>query len=283
MLIGCQISIAKGLDKSAALAKEIGANCFQFFTRNPRGGSARTISAPERDSWLRVRQEEGIGPIIGHLPYTVNAASYTDRTREFARETIAADLSRMDDIGAEALVVHPGSRGTLDQESGLRHSLETLHDSFLPFSGEAWLLLESMSGHGSEIGTIAEIGAIIKGLGSPPRLGICLDTCHLFASGYDLRIADEMKRLLHDVDTHVGFDRLKCVHINDSKHPPGSHKDRHALAGEGYIGKAGLLRVLTAPELSHLPFLLETPVDDPLGYRGEIEKIREWLNSRHTV
>ena len=277
MYLGCQISIAKGLSKSAQTAREVGANCFQFFTRNPRGGSARSISREEIESWLRTREQESIGPIVGHLPYTVNLASTNEKTLEFARQTITADLTRMQEINADFLVVHPGSRSSQSQEEGIRRVVDTLEQSFMPFTGSTWLLLESMSGHGSEVGSLEEIGLVIKLLGSPARLGLCLDTCHLFAIGYDLTKKVEVERMLHDVDRHVGLDRLQCVHINDSKFPAGSHKDRHALIGEGHIGREGLLNVLTAPELVHLPFILETPVVDPMGYREEIAKIREWI------
>jgi len=279
MHLGCQISIAKGLEKSARQAREVGANCFQFFTRNPRGGAARTILRDEIESWLHTREQEAIGPIIGHLPYTVNLASVSENTLEFARQTITADLARMQEINADFLVVHPGSRSTQSREEGVRRVVHTLEQSFLSFVGNTWLLLESMSGHGSEVGSLEEIGLIVKLLGNPPGLGLCLDTCHLFAAGYDLAQKDEVQRMMHDIDRYVGLELVQCVHINDSKYPVGSHKDRHALVGEGHIGRKGLLNVLTAPEIAHLPFILETPVDDPLGYKDEIGKIREWIAS----
>lgn len=277
MRIGCQISIAKGLDKSIEMAQEVGANCFQFFTRNPRGGAARDIPAAEVQLWLRKRPEADIFPIVGHLPYTVNLASPKTDTHQFAVETIAADLRRMNDIGAEYLVVHPGGRSQLTVTEGVRRVVSTLEESFLPFAGDTMLLLESMSGQSNEVGSLEEIGAIIKLLGSPKNIGLCIDTCHLFAFGYDFRQLNEAERMVGDIDKYVGLERLKCVHINDSKFGPGLHKDRHELMGVGILGQEGLTNVLKQPELRNLPFILETPVEDFSGYAQEISLIRSWV------
>jgi len=280
MRIGCQISIAKGLDKSAEMAHEIKANCFQFFTRNPRGGAARVIPSTEATMWSSRRQEADIYPIVGHLPYTVNLASPKPETYQFATETIAADLTRMDQIGAEYLVVHPGSRSKLTVDEGIARVAGALETGFMPFAGNTMLLLESMSGQSGEVGSIEEIGAVIKCLGSPKGLGLCIDTCHLFAAGYNFRQLDEVERMVCDIDKHVGLERLKCVHINDSKFGPGQHKDRHELVGLGHIGREGLVHVLAHPLLRSLPFVLETPVEDYQGYSREIARLRAWLEER---
>lgn len=277
MRIGCQISISKGLDKSIDMAREVGANCFQFFTRNPRGGAARDIPREEVALWQQKRSEADIFPIVGHLPYTVNLASPKTETYQFAAETIAADLARMDQINAEYLVVHPGSRSQLSVEEGIARIAYALEQSFLPFVGGTKLLLESMSGQSNEVGSLREIGEIIKAVGAPKNLGLCIDTCHLFAFGYDLRQRDEVERMLTDIDQYIGLDRLKCVHINDSKFGPGLSKDRHELVGAGLIGREGLANVLTHPVLSPMPFLLETPVEDYKGYAAEIARMRSWL------
>lgn len=280
MRIGCQISISKGLDKSAEMAREVGANCFQFFTRNPRGGAARDIPSTEATMWIQRRQGADIYPIMGHLPYTVNLSSVKPDSYQFAAETIEADLSRMDKIGAEYLVVHPGSRSQLTVDEGIGRIAGALEKAFLPFVGSTMLLLESMSGQSGEVGSIQEIGAIINSLGSPNNLGLCIDTCHLFAAGYDFRKADEVERMISDIDKYVGLDRLRCAHINDSKFGPGLHKDRHELVGAGHIGREGLINVIGHPLLSSLPFLLETPVEDYKGYAAEIAQLRTWLEER---
>lgn len=279
MRIGCHLSIAKGLATSVELSREVGANCFQFFTRNPRGGAARRIEADEVSTWLSLRAQADVFPIVGHLPYTVNLAASKDETYEFASQTVAEDLTRMSVIGAEYLVVHPGSRGTQSVSEGVGRIVRALDDILARHERrtETMLLLETMSGGGSEIGSFAEIGFILKELGYPEALGVCIDTCHLFAMGYDWRDAREVERLLEDAETHVGVKHIKCVHVNDSKFGPGSHKDRHELVGEGQIGQAGFINILGHERIRHLPMLLETPVADYSGYAQEIAKLRLWL------
>jgi deoxyribonuclease-4 len=279
MRIGCHLSIAKGLATSLELAREVKANCFQFFTRNPRGGAARRIEASEIASWEGLRAQADIFPIVGHLPYTINLAAGKDDTYEFARQTVAEDLARMSAIGAEYLVVHPGSRGTQSVGEGVRRIVRALDDILARHkpTSETKLLLETMSGSGSEIGSFAEIGLILSELGYPEALGVCIDTCHLFAMGYDWREAREVGRMLEDAERHVGLARIKCVHVNDSKFGPGSHKDRHELVGEGQIGQAGFVNILGHERIKRLPMLLETPVADYSGYAQEIAKLRLWL------
>ena len=277
VLLGCQISIATGLSPALSLAADVGARCFQFFTRNPRGSSARKVSGDEIAEFAVQRAAVEPFPLIAHLPYTVNMMSSTAATRVFSEETVAEDICRMVEVGADALVMHPGSRLRQSKAEALAHLTTALERSVLPGLKDVWFLLETMSGSGSEVGSIADIGEIIQNLGRPANLGVCLDTCHLFASGYDLRRIDEITRLLCDVDTHIGLDRVRCVHVNDSKFGPGLHKDRHARVGEGHIGRDGLCNVLTRVELSGLPFILETPVDDPKDYATEISRLRRWL------
>ncbi|MGI6143644.1 MAG: deoxyribonuclease IV [bacterium] len=277
--IGSHLSIAKGLPKAAAMAQEIRANTFQFFTRNPRGGSARAIPGTEINKWLQVRKELDLFPIVGHLPYTVNLAAPKEETRSFARMVLAEDLERMNAIGAEFLVVHPGSHAGEGKEAGRRRILATLMEAFLPFSGASCLLLETMAGQGSEVGALEDLEFFLTELGHPSNLGICLDTCHIFAAGYDLCQKGEVDRLLEEIDKRVGLERLKAVHLNDSKTPAGSRRDRHERIGRGYLGREGIMNVITHPDLAHLPFLLETPVAGYKEYGEEIDLIKEWLTA----
>ena len=280
MLIGCQISIAQGLEKALRQAVEVGAQGFQFFTRNPRGSSARDIGQAEIDGFTAARSVLVPFPLIAHLPYTVNMMSASADTRSFAAEVVSADIHRMRSVGVDALVVHPGSRLSQPKEEALMHLVQVAERHVLPqLGGNTWFLLETMSGSGSEMGSIKDIGEVISRLGSPGHLGVCLDTCHLFAAGYDLRRKEELGRLLYDLDRHVGLDRVRCVHINDSKFGPGLQKDRHEKVGEGVIGREGLQNVLMTEEFSHLPFILETPVDNPGGYAKEIAKLRSWISA----
>ncbi|HHX74063.1 MAG TPA: deoxyribonuclease IV [Firmicutes bacterium] len=277
MRLGCHLSIAKGLDNAAAEAKALGANTFQFFTRNPRGGKARAIGEKEIAAWLAVRSEEDLFPVVAHLPYTVNMAAPVERPHAFAKMIVAEDLERMEAIGAEYLVVHPGSHVSAGKEAGIRRIIACLEEVFLPHSGNCVLLLETMAGQGTEIGTLADIAEIITALGRPERLGVCLDTCHLTGAGFDFLQKEEVERMLLEVDGLFGIDRICAVHLNDSKFPPGSRRDRHARIGAGYLGKEGLLNFITHPLLAGLPFILETPVDDYSEYGVEIALLREWV------
>ncbi len=278
MRLGSHLSVAKGFSQAAEIARQIEANTFQFFTRNPRGGAARTISLQEAAKWLEIKQKYNIAPIVGHLPYTVNMAAPSESAYAFAKKVIADDLIRMDSVGAEYLVVHPGSHAGSGRAAGIKRIVDCLAETLLPFSGNTKLLLETMSGQGSEIGTLAEIREIIEALGYPSQIGVCLDSCHLTGAGYDFLDIQEVERLVVDLESTVSLSRVKAIHLNDSKFPPGSHKDRHELIGEGYLGKEGLLNLITHPAICSLPMILETPVADYLQYGEEIKLIRKWLN-----
>lgn len=277
MRLGCHLSVSKGFDKAAQAAHEIGAGAFQFFTRNPRGGAARSISVQEAAKWQDARQACDIRPIVGHLPYTVNMAAPADRPYAFAKMVVADDLRRMDSVKAEYLVIHPGSHAGSGREAGLKRIIDCLEESLMPYSGDAMLLLETMAGQGSEIGTLADIREIMDALGFPGQLGVCLDSCHLTATGYDFLEEDQVKRLVDDIESSVGLHRVKALHLNDSKFPPGTHKDRHERIGQGYLGKEGLLNLITHPAILALPMILETPVEDIRQYGEEITLIRSWL------
>ncbi|MCR3923399.1 MAG: deoxyribonuclease IV, partial [Firmicutes bacterium] len=262
MRLGAHLSVSKGFDKAAKAAHEIGANTFQFFTRNPRGGAARTIADKEIQAWQLIRVEYDLAHIIGHLPYTVNMAAKEERPYTFAKMVVADDLKRMEAVGVEYLVIHPGSHTGAGRDAGIARIVACLEEAFLPHLGNTMLLLETMAGQGSEIGTVEEIGEIMDKLHFPERLGICLDSCHLTGAGYDFLQESEVARLVADLEKTVGLDKVKAVHLNDSKFGPGTHKDRHARVGEGYLGKAGMLNFVSHPSIKDLPLLLETPVDD---------------------
>jgi deoxyribonuclease-4 len=276
--IGAHLSIAGGLPAAAKMAEEIKANTFQFFTRNPRGGKAREIGADEVAAWEKERVERDIYPIMGHLPYTVNMASPKDEVYDFARLVLTEDLRRCESCGAELLVVHPGSHLGEGVQKGLQRIASLLEEVLSPWEGRAKLLLETMAGQGSEVGTIEDLAWLGEALGWPECLGFCIDSCHLFAAGYDLRTQAGLDQLLEELDQKVSLARVHAVHLNDSKFPLGSGKDRHAPLGKGYIGEEGLSLIINSPHLKHLPFLLETPTEDYREYADEILLLRSLIN-----
>lgn len=274
MRIGAFLSIAKGVDKVVPLAREIGANTFQFFTRNPRGGAARTIDQAEIDRWLKVRDQAGIAQVCGHLPYTVNLATEKENLVDFAVMVVADDLKRMSALEIDYLVMHPGSTPG-NREEALGRIVRVLDQALEHYSGDTWLLLETMAMQGNEMGSIEELASIWRQLGEPERVGVCLDSCHLFAAGYDFTRRSEVERLVDDLDKHLGLERVQVLHLNDSKFPAGSHRDRHAGIGEGEIGRAGLANLLGHPFIRTLPWQLETPVDTYQDYARDIALVKE--------
>lgn len=276
--LGCHLPVAGGFARTAALAKELGANTYQFFTRNPRGGSARNIPAGEIIEARNARLSLDIAPIAGHLPYTVNMAAPAEKSYAFARLVVAADCVRMEAVGAEFLIVHPGSHAGSGRAAGLKRIVACLEENFLPHSGQINLLLEAMAGQGSEIGTLEDLGEIIRAVGSPDNLGVCLDSCHMTGAGYDFLRPDEVTRLIDELEKTVGLRRVKVMHLNDSKFPPGSRRDRHERIGRGYLGRDGLLNLICHPQMQNLPMILETPVDQYEQYGEEIALIRSWLD-----
>jgi len=275
--LGCHLPISGGFARAAALASTLGANTYQFFTRNPRGSSARNIPAGEISEAQKARLALDISPIVGHLPYTVNMAAPAEASYAFASMVVAADLARMEAVGAEFLVTHPGSHAGAGREAGLRRIIACLEENILPQAGKINLLLETMAGQGTEIGALEDLAEIIRALGHPANLGICLDSCHLIGAGYDFLLPDEAERLVADLEKTVGLSRVKAMHLNDSKFPPGARRDRHERIGKGYLGREGLLNLIRHPQLEHLPMILETPVDKYEEYADEIALIRSWL------
>ena len=272
--IGCHLSSAGGYLAMGQTARSIGANVFQFFTRNPRGGAAKPIDPADVRAFLDYAEQEGIGPILAHAPYTLNAAGADARVREFAESTMADDLKRLELTPGALYNFHPGSHVGQGAEKGIEliSSLLVRILSRLPKAPATAILLETMAGKGSEVGgTFEEIRAIIDAVEAQLpyayRLGVCLDTCHVWDGGFD--IVGDLDGVLKTFDSVVGLDRLHAIHLNDSLNARGSHKDRHACIGKGKIGLDALVRVINHPLLRDLPFYLETP-NDLDGYRDEI-------------
>ena len=273
--LGCHLSSAKGFLAMGKEAVELGANTFQFFTRNPRGGAAKPLDEADIAAFLVFAREQGLLPLVAHAPYTLNACSAKANIRAFAKETMADDLARLEHIPASLYVFHPGSHVGQGVEAGIALIVDMLNAVIRPEQSTV-VLLETMAGKGSEIGrTFEELRAIINGVEIQERIGVCLDTCHVFDGGYD--IVNDLNGVLELFDRVIGLERLKAVHLNDSKNPLGSRKDRHESIGQGHIGQEAFKRIVNHPVLRDLPFYLETPAGGP-GYAVEIRKLQEYRN-----
>ena len=269
--IGFHLSSAKGYLAMGRQAAEIGANVFQFFTRNPRGGSVKALDLADIEAFLTFSQEQGFGPLLAHAPYTMNLCAAKPELREFARQTIKEDLARLELLPNVMFNFHPGSHVKQGAETGVALIADALND-ILSEGGNTPVLLETMAGKGSEVGrTFEELRAIIDKTEQKERLGVCLDTCHVYDGGYD--ILQDLNGVLAEFDSVVGLGRLRAIHLNDSKNPIASHKDRHEKIGEGTLGLEGLTRVINHPKLRDLPFYLETP-NELDGYAREIALLR---------
>ena len=270
--IGCHLSASDGFLAMGRTALSIGANTFQFFTRNPRGSKAKAIDPADVAAFLALAAENEFGTLVAHAPYTINPCSKDEHTREFARMTLADDLKRMEHLPGNVYNFHPGSHTGQGMETGIAQIAETLNAILTP-DIRTTVLLETMSGKGSEVGSrFEELREIIDRVALSDKLGVCLDTCHVSDAGYD--IADDLDGVLTEFDRVIGLDRLRAVHVNDSLNPVGSHKDRHARIGEGCLGAEALGRVVRHPALQGLPFVLETPNELP-GYAREIALLKE--------
>lgn len=271
--IGCHLSSAKGYLAMGRQAAEIGANVFQFFTRNPRGGSVKALDLADIEAFLTFSQEQGFGPLLAHAPYTMNLCAAKPELREFARQTIKEDLARLELLPNVMFNFHPGSHVKQGAETGVALIADALND-ILSEGGNTPVLLETMAGKGSEVGrSFEELREIIDRVKLSEKLGVCFDTCHVWDGGYD--IVNRLDEVLEEFDRVIGLSRLKAVHFNDSMNECGAHKDRHARIGEGKIGAEAMRRVATHPLLAGLPFILETPNDDE-GYKREIALVRRW-------
>lgn len=272
--IGCHLSPTNGYLAMGNDALSIGADTFQFFTRNPRGSRARTIDPEDAAALGALQQAHAFAPTVAHAPYTLNPCSSDARVREFAHMTMEDDLRRLLQLPCQLYNFHPGSHTGQGVEAGIRLTAALLSEMLSAVPNGATLLIETMAGQGSEIGsTFEQVAALIDAAGGSARLGVCLDTCHVFAAGYDL--SGDLDGVLAAFDRTIGLARLRAVHLNDSLHPLGSHRDRHARIGEGQLGLAALQRVTRHPALAHLPFLLETPQESLAGYAREIALLQE--------
>ena len=273
LTIGCHLSCSKGYANMARETASIGGNTFQFFTRNPRGGKAKALDFDDLQAYAALAQDAGITRILAHAPYTLNPASNKSETREFALMTLTDDLARMEQATPGQLYnMHPGSHVGQGTETGIALIADTLNEVLTP-DMTTTLLLETMSGKGSEVGaTFEEIAAIIERVNLDKQVGVCLDTCHVWDAGYD--IVDDLDGVLDEFDRIIGLERLHAIHLNDSMNPRSSHKDRHARIGEGHIGFEALSALTNHPKLVHLPFYLETPQDELSGYAREISALR---------
>ena len=272
LYIGNHTTSSKGYTRMARQMIANGGNTFAFFTRNPRGGRAKEIDPEDVRKFLELTEEYKFGKIVAHAPYTLNACAAKENIREFARETMADDLKRMEWTPGNYYNFHPGSHVGQGAEAGVRMIAEMLNE-VLTEDQTTTVLLETMSGKGTEMGrNFEELRQILDLVEKKDKMGICLDTCHVWDGGYD--IVNNLDGVLEEFDRIIGLEKLKAIHLNDSLNDLGSHKDRHARIGEGRIGLEALVRVLRHPRLEGIPFILETPNDDE-GWAAEIRTLRE--------
>ena len=277
LVIGPHISISKGYKKAAEVAIEIGANTFQFFSRNPRGGNAKAFDEKDIAKFQEIRKINNFGPLLAHAPYTMNLGGAKDEVYEFARKVIKEDIERMEFLGVEYLCFHPGSHVGGGVDFGIDRIVNALNES-IKGDEKITILLETMSGKGTEIGFEFEhLKRIIDGVKHSERMGVCLDTCHIFSAGYD--IVNDLDGVLDEFDKIIGLDKLKAIHLNDSMMPFGDKKDRHSVIGEGKIGLDAIINFMTHPSISYLPFFLETPLEEE-GHKREIKMIKDILETK---
>lgn len=273
MLIGNHLSASKGYAAMGKAALALDANTFAFFTRNPRGGKAKEIDEKDVEKFLNFAKEHEFGKIVAHAPYTMNLCAAKEDVRSFSKEMLLDDLKRMEYTPYNYYNFHPGSHVGQGAEKGIALIAEALNEALKP-EQTTTVLLETMAGKGTEVGrTFEELREILDRVELNDKMGVCLDTCHVWDGGYD--IVNDLDDVLNGFDRVIGLDRLKAVHFNDSMNDCGSHKDRHAKIGEGKIGAEAMRRVALHPLLEGRPFILETPNDDE-GYRREIQMVREW-------
>lgn len=271
LYVGCHLSTSDGFEAMGKTALSIGATTFAFFTRNPRGGNAKPIDPDDVAALRSLMETNGFGKLVAHAPYTMNLCSAKAETVDFARRAMADDLERMECLPGNFYNFHPGSHVKQGVDRGVELIVEGLNATMEP-GMRTTVLLETMAGKGTEVGrSFEELARIIEGVDHDECLGVCLDSCHVWDAGYD--IACDLDGVLDEFDRVIGLDRLRALHLNDSKNPRGSHKDRHEKIGEGQIGKAAFAAVVTNTRLFGLPMILETP-NDLIGYSKEIAMLR---------
>ncbi|MCH5189913.1 MAG: deoxyribonuclease IV [Oscillospiraceae bacterium] len=273
--IGCHLSASKGFLNMGETAIALGGNTFQFFTRNPRGGSAKDIDPADAQALISLMNENGFAKILAHAPYTLNACAKVPSIREFAYNTMLDDLKRMEYVPGNMYNFHPGSHVGQGIETGIELIADLLN-SILWEEQQTTVLLETMAGKGSEVGSrFEELREIIDRVNLDGKIGVCLDTCHVNDAGYD--IVNDLDGVLTEFDKVIGLNRLQALHLNDSKNPLSAHKDRHEKIGEGYIGKDAFERIVNHPVLRDLPMFLETP-NELDGYKAEIAFLKSLQN-----
>ncbi len=269
--IGCHMSISNGMDKAAIEIMEMGGNTFQFFTRNPRGGRARELKEKELEKLKTFTKENSFAGLLAHSAYTMNRCSDKEEVREFAKNLLADDIRKLNQIEIANLVFHPGSHVGQGTSKGIEYIVDGLNQ-VIDKDTKATILLETMSGKGTEIGrSFEELRSIIAGVKYNENLGICLDTCHAYSAGYD--IVNDLDGVLKKFDKIIGLEKLKAIHLNDSMTEFASNKDRHAKIGEGSLGLDAFIRIINHPALKNLPYSLETP-NDKEGYMEEIKLLK---------
>ncbi len=269
--IGCHLSTSKGFKHMGEEALSLGANTFQFFTRNPRGGAVKKMDAKDAAALTALAEEHQFAPLLGHAPYTLNACASDPHIREFAHMVIIDDLANMEYLPNNLYTFHPGSHVGQGVETGIDLIVELLNQALRP-EQTTLVLLEMMSGKGSEVGSsFEEISQILNRVNLSDKMGVCMDTCHIYSAGYD--IVNDLDGVLAQFDKIIGLEKLKAIHLNDSLNPYGSRKDRHAKIGQGTIGMEAIINIINHPRLRQLPFLLETPNELP-GYAEEIKLLK---------
>ncbi len=269
--IGCHLSASKGYYNMGKEAVSIGANTFQFFTRNPRGGKAKEVDIKDVEKFLNLAKENNFCKILAHAPYTINVCSADENIRKFGIDTMKDDLKNLEFVPGNMYNFHPGSHVGQGEEIGIKLIIEALND-VLNENQQTIVLLETMAGKGTEVGkTFEQLKQIIDGVDLKDKLGVCLDTCHVYDAGYD--IVNDLDGVLNKFDTIIGLDKLKAIHLNDDKNPFSSHKDRHEKIGEGSIGIEAFEKIINHPKLRNLPFYLETP-NELDGYAKEIALLK---------
>lgn len=274
LIIGPHLSIAGGFTKAGQEAVKIKANTFQFFTRNPRGGKAKALNPEDVAGLRQIMLEHQFGDLLAHAPYTLNMCSATPKTREFARMVFKEDLLRLEELPCELYNFHPGSHTGQGVEHGISWIAQILNEEMWP-EQKATVVLETMSGKGTEIGrSFDELRRIIDQVELKNKVGVCLDTCHVYSGGYD--IVGNLEGVLEDFERIIGLNYLKCLHLNDSMMPFNSNKDRHQKIGLGTLGINAFKQIVTHPQLKDLPFFLETPQEVDQDYQKEIELLRSF-------
>ncbi|KPU27104.1 endonuclease IV [Caloranaerobacter sp. TR13] len=268
MFLGCHLTISKGYSNAVEIALSIGANTFQFFTRNPRGAKAKALDMDDIRNFEKMLAEYKFGPLVAHAPYILNLASHKEDTWNLAKRVIKEDLERLESIPCPYFTFHPGNHLGKGIDYGIERIAQGLNE-IITGNENTMILLETMSGKGTEVGyTFEQIRDILDKVKYSELIGVCLDTCHIYSAGYD--IVNELDNVLEEFDKIIGIDKLKAIHLNDSMKEFGSRKDRHEKIGKGTIGLEAILNVLNHPQLKDLPFILETP-NELEGYRDEIK------------